>query len=393
MGQWLSNVHVNGGLHDIYLDQGIITQIVPGASDWEKITWDAQGMLMLPTFKDYHVHLDKAFPDQEWVSRRKVDSLFKQFQMEKDLLAPMKSGQKERARTILQQMLAFGTTRLRVHVDIDPEIGLTHLEMVRGLQEEFKSRMDIEIVAFPQQGLIRSQSVSLIKQALEEGASIVGGVDPAGVDRDIEACLNAIFELCVAYDAEADIHLHDPGHLGLFTLERIMDYTEQSSKSGKVAVSHAYCLGQVSEAESLAIAERLGALDIAIITSVPIDSAMPRVAQLTSQGVRVYVGSDHTGLDAWTPFGFTDQLARGRRMADMNRWNDDERLRSVYPYLGSTAAAFQIGDPADFILLDAINAEHAIAAAPPREIVSVRGVPVAGRQLERAWKIRSDSQE
>ncbi|MDF2646487.1 MAG: hypothetical protein K0Q73_2292 [Paenibacillus sp.] len=74
-------------------------------------------------------------------------------------------------------------------------------------------------------------------------------------------------------------------------------------------------------------------------------------------------------------------------MADMNHWNDDESLRSVYPYLGSTAAAFQIGDTADFILLDAINAEHAIAAAPPREIVSVRGVPVAGRQLQSAWKI------
>ncbi|KRF44052.1 amidohydrolase family protein [Paenibacillus sp. Soil787] len=387
MGQWLSNVQVNGGLHDIYLDQGVIAQIVPQASDRERMTWDAQGMLMLPTFKDYHVHLDKAFPDREWVSRRKVDSLFKQFQMEKDLLAPMKSGQKERARAILQQMLAFGTTRLRVHADIDPEIGLTHLEMVQGLKEEFKGTLDIEIVAFPQQGLIRSQSVSLIKQALQEGASIVGGVDPAGVDRDIEACLSAIFELSVAHDAEVDIHLHDPGHLGLFTLERIMDYTEQSGKNGKVTISHAYCLGQVSEAESLAIAERLAMLDIAIVTSVPIDSAMPRVTLLTSQGVRVYFGSDHTGLDAWTPFGFTDQLARGRRMADMNRWNDDERLRSVYPYLGSTAAAFQIGDTADFILLDAINAEHAVAAAPPREIVSVRGVPVAGKQLQSAWKI------
>ncbi|MGO4274571.1 hypothetical protein AB4Z22_32845, partial [Paenibacillus sp. TAF58] len=111
MGQWLRNVHVNGGLHDIYLDQGVIAQIVPGSSDWEKITWDAQGMLMLPTFKDYHVHLDKAFPDREWVSRGKVGSLFEQFQMKKDLLAPMKSGQMERARTILHQMLDFGTTR------------------------------------------------------------------------------------------------------------------------------------------------------------------------------------------------------------------------------------------------------------------------------------------
>jgi cytosine/adenosine deaminase-related metal-dependent hydrolase len=387
MEQWLSNVFVNGALHNLLLKQGVIADIVPAANSEETPSWDAQGMLMVPTFKDYHVHLDKAFPDDPWISRTKVASLYDQFQMEKDLLAPLKSGQKDRARGILQQMLAFGTTRLRVHVDIDPEIGLSHLAMVRELREEFLGALTIEIVAFPQQGLIRSQSISLINQALQEGATIVGGVDPAGVDRDIEACLRAIFEMSVAHDAEVDVHLHDPGHLGLFTLERIMDYTEQTGKMGKVAVSHAYCLGEVSESESLAIAKRLAALDIAIITSVPIDSAMPRVAQLRAEGVRVYLGSDHTGLDAWTPFGFTDQLMRAQRMADMFRWNDDERLRSVYPHLGSTAGTFQIGDPADFILLAAVNAEHAAATAPPREIVSVRGVPVAGRQLQNAWKI------
>lgn len=387
MGQWLRNVLVNGALHNICLDQGFISAIQPSASSPELPSWDAQGLLMIPTFKDYHVHLDKAFPDNQWISRHKVGTLFDQFQMEKDLLAPLKGGQKNRARGILQQMLAFGTTRLRVHVDIGPEIGLSHLAMVRELQEEFLGTLTIEIVAFPQQGLIRSQSINLIKQALQEGATIVGGVDPAGVDRDIEASLSAIFDMSITYDSEVDIHLHDPGHLGLFTLERIMDYTEQTGKKSKVAVSHAYCLGEVSESESLVIAKRLAALDIAIITSVPIDSEMPRVAQLAAEGVRVYLGSDHTGLDAWTPFGFTDQLMRGRRMADKYRWNDDERLRSVYPYLGSTAGTFQIGDPADFILLAAVNPEHAAAVAPPREIVSVRGVPVAGRQLQNAWKI------
>jgi cytosine/adenosine deaminase-related metal-dependent hydrolase len=387
MGQWLRNVLVNGALHNICLDQGVISDIQPSVNAPELPSWDAQGLLMIPTFKDYHVHLDKVFPDNQWISRHKVETLYDQFQMEKDLLAPLKNGQKQRARGILQQMLDFGTTRLRVHVDIDPEIGLSHLAMVRELQEEYLGTLTIEIVAFPQQGLIRSQSINLMKQALQEGATIVGGVDPAGVDRDIEACLSAIFEMSVTYDAEVDIHLHDPGHLGLFTLERIMAYTEQSGKIGKVTVSHAYCLGEVSEGESLAIAQRLAALDIAIVTSVPIDSAMPRVAQLTAEGVRVYLGSDHTGLDAWTPFGFTDQLMRARRMADMYRWHDDEHLRSVYPYLGSTAGLFQIGDPADFILLAAVNPEHAVAAVPPREVVSVRGVPVAGRQLQNAWKI------
>ncbi|RTE06449.1 amidohydrolase family protein [Paenibacillus whitsoniae] len=382
MDQWLCNVQVNGTLQDVHLLNGVIHRMVPAGS---VSGWDAREMLMLPLFKDAHVHLDKAFPDQTWISRRRVTSLFEQFQMEKHLLAEIRTSQKERARAILQDMLENGTSSLRVHVDIDPEIGLSHLAMVQELQAEYQGILTMEIVAFPQQGLLRSHAAPLIEQAMQAGASIVGGVDPAGVDLDIERCLKTIFDISTAYDAEVDIHLHDPGHLGLFTIKRIMAYTEQYGKQGQVTVSHAYCLGEVSAQESLETAKQLAELDIAIVTSVPIDSAMPRIEQLTEAGVRVALGSDHTGLDAWTPFGFTDLLQRARRLADMHRWHDDARLRSVFTYLGSTASSFRVGDSADFSLVRALNCEHAAAIAPPREIVCIRGVPVAGRQRHLAW--------
>jgi cytosine/adenosine deaminase-related metal-dependent hydrolase len=387
MGQWLKRVHVNDSLNSIYLDEGVIRQIVPEEQSYltYEREWDAQGWLMLPTFKDYHVHLDKSFPSNRWISRKPVSSLFEQFQLEKDLLAPLKADQLDRARQTLQQMLDYGTTEMRVHVDIDPDIGLSHLETILMLKEEFISKLKLEIVAFPQQGLIRSNSQGLIMQALQQGASIVGAVDPAGVDQDIEASLSTIFRLSVECDAEIDIHLHDPGHLGLFTLERIVDYTLRYGKQGKVAVSHAYCLGEVEEAATLEIVGKLAEANITIISSVPIDSAMPRVSQLVSQGVNVRVGTDHTGLDAWTAFGDGDLLNRGRRMAEKYIWNDDERLCSVFQYIAASPLRFREGDKANFILLDALNPQHAVATAPPREIVCVNGAVVAGRKLHTAW--------
>jgi cytosine/adenosine deaminase-related metal-dependent hydrolase len=386
LGQWLSNVMLNSQLNHIYLDQGKIAKIVPGdAPISDRVnSWNANGLLMLPTMKDFHVHLDKQFPTNQWVSRPRVSSILEQFRLEKQLLSPLKSGQKDRARQTLDQMLNFGTTSIRVHVDIDPEIGLSHLETIMQLKEEYKNKIEMEIVAFPQQGLLRSSSGLLIKQAMKEGATIVGGVDPGGVDRDVEGCLHAIFDIGTEFGAEVDIHLHDPGDLGMYTIERIADYTELAGMQGRVTISHAYCLGEINEHASAEIAHRLADQKISVITSVPIDSTMPRVEQLTSIGVNVFLGTDHTGLDAWTPFGCADLLSRGRRLAEINRWNDDERLRAVYPYL-SSSLQFQEGDRADFMLIDALNPEHAIAAAPPRDIVAVQGVPVAGRKLHEAW--------
>ncbi|SDX50827.1 amidohydrolase family protein [Paenibacillus sp. CF384] len=388
MGQWLRNVMVNEGIHHIYIDQGRITDIIPKQDlipHFDK-SWNAENLLLLPTLEDYHVHLDKQFPVDRWLSRRRTATILDQFQLEKELLTPHRADLLVRAKQTLDHMLACGTTRARVHVDIDPEIGLRQLETIVQVQELYRGLVDIEIAAFPQQGLLRSSSVPLLKQALREGATIVGCVDPAGVDRQIEACLDAVFEMSVEYGAGVDIHLHDPGHLGLYTIERIIDYTQQTSKQGKVAVSHAYCLGEIDERASEEIAYRLAEQNVMIITSVPIDSTMPRVDQLTALGVNVKLGTDHTGLDAWTPFGSPDLLARGRRLAEKYMWNDDERLRAVYPYLTSVPLKVHIGDQANFMLVQALNAEHAIAAAPQREIVAVQGKAVAGKQIDRAWQ-------
>jgi cytosine/adenosine deaminase-related metal-dependent hydrolase len=390
----LHRVRLNDGIYAIAIQDGNIATVEAESAGLEPLpgetAWDADGLLMLPAFRDAHVHLDKAFPNDTWISRKPVSSLYEQFQLEKDLLATCKERREELARRTIERMLAYGTVTARVHVDLDPELGLSHVELLLRLKQEYASRLDMELVAFPQQGLLRSGSAPLIREALTLGVDAVGGVDPGGVDRQVERSLETMFELAESFAADIDLHLHDSGHLGIFTIEKMLDYSRQAGWKGKVTVSHAYGLGEVDEGAITELADRMAEEEMRIVTSVPIDSAMPPVQLLASRGVKVLLGTDHTGLDAWTPYGNADILLRGRLLAEKNRWNDDERMNRVYSWMSAGALKPKVGDRADFILVHAHNAPHALASAPRRMLVCKDGMPVAGRLIGKssvtAWE-------
>ncbi|KGA95979.1 deaminase [Alkalihalobacillus alcalophilus ATCC 27647 = CGMCC 1.3604] len=346
--------------------------------------WNAKGLLYLPTLSDRHCHLDKHFIGETWRSRTAIDTLPNHLRREKELLASLQGDVLERARTLLNIMLRHGTTKIRTHVDIDPTLGLAHLEAILQVREEFKDSIEFEIVAFPQQGLIRSKSIDIMKEAMQMGADLVGAVDPGGLDHQIESCLAHVFELATQFNKGVDVHLHDPGHLGLYTIDRMMDKTEQARLQGRVAVSHAYCLGQVTESESRELAERLKEQRVAIISNVPIDRPMPNVPQLAALGVDVQIGTDNV-LDSWSPFGDGDMLRRMNRLAERFQWIEDDQLLGTYRFATKQSLVPRVGAPADFMLVSAMNLEHAVASVPPREFVVVAGKLV----YEKEQKVRA----
>lgn len=380
MKTYWKRVRIGTELYALEIEQGRFSKVERSESRLMagEAGRDADGLLYLPTLSDMHCHLDKHFIGEGWRSRKSIDTLPNQLRREKELLASLSGSVESRARTLLDLMLSQGTTRIRTHVDVDPDIGLKHLEAVLKVREEYRGRVDIEIVAFPQQGLIRSASMPIMKEAMRSGADLVGAVDPAGLDRGIEACLDGVFGLASEFDAGVDIHLHDPGHLGLYTIDRMVDYTEQAGLQGRVAVSHAYCLGQVPDAEAAELGSRLKRHDVAVISSVPINCPMPNVPRLASLGVKVMLGTDNI-LDAWSPFGNGDMLERAGRLAERFNWVEDEQLSGACRFATDKPMVPKAGDPADFMLLSAINPEHAVASAPIREWVIVEGKAVGGR--------------
>lgn len=351
----LNRVRVGERLFDLILDPdaGTVSLIVPAGGAKENMQAgikDAGGLLYLPTLKDRHTHLDKHFLGEPWKPLQPFVTLPGQLAFEQTLLASLPTTAAERARRLLDVLLDQGTTKIRTHVDVDPRIGLSHLEDVLAVREQYRGRMEIEIVAFPQRGLLRSNSVAIMKKALRAGADLVGGVDPAGLDRQLERSLEAMFELSAEFDAGIDLHLHDPGHLGAYTIERFADLTAEAGKAGRASVSHAYCLGQIPPEQSRELARRLGDEGVAIVTSVPIDRPMPRVGELLAEGVDVGIGTDNV-RDAWSPFGNGDLLARTSRLTERFGWVTDDDLLKAFALLADGPLEPVEGAPATFMLV------------------------------------------
>jgi cytosine deaminase len=138
----------------------------------------------------------------------------------------------------------MGSTHIRSHVDVDTEHGLWGVEGVMRTRDDYRDIVDIELVAFPQSGLLRRPgTLELMDQAMKAGCEIVGGLDPCAIDRDPKGHLDAVFALCQKYGKPLDIHLHEPGEMGAFSFDLIVERTRALGMKGKVTVSHAFCLG------------------------------------------------------------------------------------------------------------------------------------------------------
>ncbi|WP_096439246.1 amidohydrolase [Alteribacter populi] len=347
---------------------------------------DAEGLLALPSFIEKHCHLDKTLLGDRWRSVTPVKSIFERLEIEKEVLPSLETTTKERAEKLLNIYLKSGVTHVRTHVDVYPEVGLKNLEEVQEALQTFEGKLSYEIVAFPQHGMLRTKSKDLVREALRQGANLVGGVDPANVDGDIEASLQEMVELAVEENAGIDLHLHDANHLGIFTMKRLAKLTEEAGLQGKVSISHAFGLGDIPLSQAEGMAELLADAGITIITSVPINRKFPPVGLLHEGGVSVAVGCDNI-FDVWSPFGNGDILERAGRLAEISGRVDERSLSQTLSFItdGKTPLNHEgeqiwpkIGDDASIVLVEASCSAEAIARRSKRIITMFKGEIVSG---------------
>jgi cytosine/creatinine deaminase len=120
---------------------------------------------------------------------------------------------------------------------------------------------------------------------LANGADLVGGLDPGGFDKSIQGHFDVVFGIAQRRGVGIDIHLHDPGALGITELEDIAKRTRALGMQGRVAVSHAYALGQVRIDTAKRVAYDLADAGVAIMTNAPGDRAFPPINILREAGV------------------------------------------------------------------------------------------------------------
>ncbi len=374
---------ISGKTVGIRCHKGRIEAIGPDISAPDAVNGD--GWLVLPAFVEPHVHLDKTLWGEAWQPGNRATRLRDYIENERRVLCANTTPLEERAARLLDVMLANGTTAVRSHIDIAPDMGLSHVEAMMQLRDAWSDRMDLQFVAFPQQGLLCLPGTSdLIRAAMDMGVETVGGLDPAGIDGDPDGQLRFIFDLAVEKSAGVDIHLHDKGDLGAWQIERIADYTKAAGLAGKVMISHAYCLGMVSEPRLQSIGRRLADNGISLMTSAPADVAVPPVEELTEMGVTVCCGSD--GIrDSWSPFGNGDMLERAFLTAYRFDWNRDEDFARALGCATHAAAraigvkdyGLATGSRADFVMIDATGAGDALCRRPANRRIVRRGKLVA----------------
>lgn len=370
---------IDGQTIGIRCQDGRIAEIGPQVTAPDAV--DGAGRLVLPAFVEPHVHLDKTLWGEAWQPGKRAAKLRDYIENERRVLSANTTAPEERAGRLLGQMLAYGTTAVRSHIDVAPDMGLSHVEAMLRLREVWSDRVDLQFVAFPQQGLLcRPGTADLIRAAMDMGVESVGGLDPAGIDGDPDGQLRFIFDLAVEKGAGVDIHLHDKGDLGAWQVERIADYTAATGLAGKVMISHAYCLGMIPDARLERIGRRLADAGISLMTSAPADVAVPPVEELTEMGVTVCCGSD--GIrDSWSPFGNGDMLERAFLTAYRFDWNRDEdftRALGCATHAAAKAIGLQdyglaVGNRADFVMIAASGAGDALCRRPADRLVVRRG--------------------
>jgi cytosine/creatinine deaminase len=376
---------------DILVCDGRIARIEPDIKASSAEVVEISNMLVLPGLVEAHCHLDKTLFGGEWVPHSAGDALADRIANERRQRGELGIPDIDRITMLLERMVISGTTHVRTHTDVDSSLGLSGIEAVSEAVARMGNRITVQQVAFPQYGLLADERTeAFLDRALKAGADVVGGLDPASLDRDPVRHLDVVFDLALRHDAAIDIHLHDPGTLGVWQLELIAEQTIGTGLSGRVAVSHAYGLGQADEATQERVADLLAVAGVSLVTAAVYDFPVVPVRKLRAAGVNVACG--HDGIrDLWGPYGSGDMLERAMHLAYRSTFRRDADIELALEaatyggaaVLGLTKYGLRPGATADLVVVNARNAAEAVVARPTRRLVMKSGRVVASNgQLE-----------
>ena len=346
---------------------------------------EGHGALLLPGFVEGHTHLDKTMWGMDWYRNEVGVNLIDKIENERAFRHASGHDAAAQSLVLAKAFLALGTTRLRTHVDVDTQAGLRHLEGTIRTREALSKLQQIQIVAFPQSGLLgRPGTAELLDQSLALGADVLGGLDPCAIDGDPVKSLDVLFGIAHKHRRPIDIHLHEPGAMGAFSLDLILQRTEALGMQGKVAISHGFCLGGVSEREREALLARMAKLGVVLITSAPPSRTVPPLMACRQAGVTVLGGNDSI-RDTWSPYGNPDMLERAMIIGlRYNLRRDDEIAVALdtVTHSGARGCGFEAygieaGCRADLVLVDAQTVAHAVVSRPVRKLVVAGGCIVA----------------
>lgn len=339
---------------------------------------DAKGYLMLPAFRDMHIHLDKTWYGLPWQTlspkRKTVKDMIA---YEQEMIPELLKTSVERAEQLISLLQHYGTHFVRTHFNIDPTSGLKSLEHLEQALNNKKDSFKTELVAFPQHGIYYTDTVPLLKEAAQmKSVDFIGGLDPFSIDGSIEKVMDFTIQLALDHHKGIDIHLHEAGESGIKTINYLIDKAiENPELQGKTFVSHAFALGHLSPKETEQIAERLAEGKVGIASSIPFRGTIMPVPTLKKYGVNVLVGNDNV-QDYWSTFGSGNMLQKANLIAELYGYATEFALSRALQFATQSILPLddkgnqqwpKPGDEAAIVLADASCSAEAVSRISPIE--------------------------
>lgn len=367
---------------------------------------NAKGMLTSPAFIDPHIHLDKCMigdevrPNVSGTLQEAIEIIWerKRRYTVADIV--------RRAGEVIQMAALNGTTRMRTHVDVDTISGLKPLKGLLEARRKFKHLMDIQIVAFPQEGILRDPGTEeLLYKAMELGADLVGGMPHherpySKAKPHIDIC----FEVAKRFDADIDMHVDETDDPRSRSLEYLAEKTVAEGYQGRVTAGHTCALAAYPDNYARKVIRKVKRADINMITNPvtnlviqgrgdkqPVRRGITRVKELLAAGVNVTFGQDCVN-DAFYPFGRADMLEVANITAHAAHLSAPDEIRTVFRMMTYNAARTlgvlhdygAVGKRADLVVIDAVSVKDAIRMQPDRRWVIKRGKIIAeGRSIRK----------
>ncbi|MBE0450585.1 MAG: amidohydrolase family protein [Clostridia bacterium] len=388
-----------GELTNIGITDGKFSQIASNIPSKGTEEIDAAGMLVTPPFIEPHIHLDKVNildvvrPNASGTLTEAIEIIWakkKNYTVD-DVV--------ERSMKVIQKAIQNGTLHMRTHVDVDTIGGLKPLEGVLTLKEQVKHLIDLQIVAFPQEGIVKNHGCAeLLWQAMEMGADIIGGM-PANEasPTDSHYHVDLIFKIAKAFNVDVDMHVDETDDPFYRTLEMVADATIKNHWQGRVTAGHTCALAAYDDHYANYVMDKVKDAGMFMITNPvtnlmlqgrndkqPIRRGITRVKELLERDIVMSFGQDCV-RDTFYPFGSADMLQVAlitAHAAQMSRPHEREKL---FDMITTDAAkilkledyGISVGNPANLVIIDANNIDEAISLQPERRYVIRSGKVIA----------------
>ena len=378
-------------LQSVAIEGGVIRDIAPGLEMSAGRTIDAEGKVLIPGLVDSHIHLDKAYimdrlPNQSGTLMEAIQVTAK--------LKPTftKEDVVERATRALFSLVSHGTTHIRTHAEFDPAQGFTGFETVMELREKYRHLMDIQVVAFPQEGIFKCQGVEeMMTQAMDMGADVVGAI-PYN-DSPAKEHIDLVFALANKYGKPLDFHQDFKDDADAITIEYICDKTIAEGMQGKVSVGHLTALAALKPEELEPIMKKMADAQISVMCLPATDlhlgarkdtynvrRTVTPVRKLRDAGVNMCFATNNI-RNAFTPYGTGDLMHIAMLGIPVCHLGGADDLPTVLPMLttnpakaiGLTDYGLEKGKKADLVLLDSDSVATCVIDIPERLFVIKNG--------------------